>query len=193
MLVMEAPKTADAAIAFRPDSDSRSGLESIAGDWFLAQTKSGKEFQLVDKLWQLGIPSCVPAVERRSNQFGKIKIVKRPLFACYVPFAGDASARYEAVTTQLTIGRISKIVNRERFVKEIGAVKRAVDENPKLVLFHGFISGKLYRVRPGHPLVNVEGIAEINESRATLCLRVSVLGNSWVTEEIDPKFLELAE
>jgi hypothetical protein len=162
-------------------------VRDLAGDWWVAHTKSRAEKAFAWDLIGRGIPHFLPTVEREAVWGGRRRKVRTPLFPGYAFFCGDESARYEAMTT----GRLCQAIpvkRRERFVEEVFALERAVLAGLKLELFPFAVAGRRCRVAAG-PLRGIRGVIVRDADKSRLVLEVEILGQG-ASLEVSADLLE---
>lgn len=153
------------------------GVASVAdlgGAWWVAHTKSRCEKALAWDLHREGVSYFLPLTERQAVWGGRRREVLLPLFTGYVFFCGDPAARHRAMTTD-RICQILPVRDRDKFVRQLTAVERAVASGLQLDLFPFATEGRRCRVAGG-PLAGVEGQIARRDDTTRLVLEVSMLG-----------------
>lgn len=162
-------------------------VRELDGPWWVAHTRSRHEKALAADLLARNVPYFLPMVQRTVVMRGRRLRGMMPLFPGYLFFAGDADARYEALTTS-HVANVIPVVDCDRFVEELGQIEGALASPSGLDPFPYLKQGVRCRIKAG-PLAGIHGIVVRRAGVTRLVLQVEMLGQA-VSTEIDPEFLE---
>lgn len=165
-------------------------LESFAGDWWVAHTKSRAEKALAWDLKRHGISYFLPMREQVKVSGGRKRRVLMPLFASYVFFCGGPEARYQALATN-RLCRVIEVPEQEQLARELATIDRAIGGQAQLDPFPRLAVGERGRVVAG-PLCGVEGVIVERRGMRHLVLQVSMLGQG-ASVQIEPDLVEAIE
>ena len=170
--------------------DGVDSLVDLKGNWWVAHTKSRFEKALAWELLACEIPFFLPMIERTALWGGRRRKVLSPLFPSYVFFCGDAEDRQRVFRTN-RICETLPVLQRERFVSELDAIRRTLACKHQLTLYPFAAVGKHCRVAHG-PMRGIEGIIVRQNGTIRVVLQVSILGQG-AALEIDANMLEPAD
>jgi len=168
-------------------SEGVESLADIAGDWFVAHTKSRAEKALAWDLASLAIPYFLPMSEKTAIWGGRKRKVLLPIFTSYVFFAGGDRERYQAMTTN-RVANVIPVHQRDKLVDELEGIRKALASRNQLDLYPFTAVGKRCRVAKG-VLQGIEGIVIRKDDVLRLVLQVSMLGQG-ASLEITADLLE---
>lgn len=113
-------------------------IDGIPGDWYMAGARRRHVAALAEDLTHWDIPTCVP----RSRQ--------GILIPGYVFAAIETTDQwYMLRQARFSLGVPQRIVNRDRFVREMGALLLSIEHNPDLGLCPKPTLGKVVEVVGG--------------------------------------------
>lgn len=162
-------------------------VRELDGPWWVAHTRSRHEKALAMDLLALRVSYFLPMVERtliiRQRKFRSMM----PLFPGYVFFAGDATARYRALSTS-HVANVITVSDQSRLIEELAQVERALSSPAGLDPFPYLRQGTQCRIKAG-PLAGVQGIVVRRGGVTRLVLQIEMLGQA-VATEIEPELLE---
>jgi transcription antitermination factor NusG len=164
-------------------------LTDIPGDWWVGHTKARAEKSLAWDFVNLSIPYFLPMVEKTAIWGGRKRKVLVPIFPSYVFFAGGEMQRYQAMKTD-RVCQVIPVRQREKFVKELENVRKAMGCRDMLNLYPFAAVGERCRVSSG-PLEGIEGIVIRKDDSLHLVMQVSMLGRG-ASLEITADLLEPA-
>lgn len=165
-------------------------VREFDGQWWVAHTRSRHEKALAVDLLTHRVPYFLPMVERTSIVRGRRLRGMMPLFPGYLFFAGDAGARYQALTTS-HVANVISVVDQDRFVEELSQIELAITSPVGLDPFPYLKQGVKCRIKAG-PLVGIQGVVMRRGGVTRLVLQIEMLGQA-VATEIDPELLELVD
>jgi hypothetical protein len=172
-------------ILFPPTTDD---LASIAGMWFVAQTKARCEKAFASDLAARGIAYFLPMIERITFSGGRKRRGMMPLFANYVFFAAaDQTDRHAALLTD-RLARVIDVRDQRRLIRELSATHRVLKNKIALDPYPFAAVGRRVRVAHG-ALSGTEGVVVRRDGVEKLVLEVGILGQGSAME-IAPEFLE---
>lgn len=164
-------------------------VSEFEGNWYVAHTKSRFEKALACDLIDLGIAYFLPMREKKYVSGGKKRVAMLPIFTSYLFLCSPDT---EAKATVFRTGRIASIidvVDRDRFVRELCAIEKALENDLSLTLTERLTSGQSCRVISG-AMMGTEGrILQVLEGKSRVVLEISALGKG-VEMEIDSTMLE---
>jgi transcription antitermination factor NusG len=162
-------------------------LTDLAGDWWVAHTKARAEKSLAWDFLALSIPYFLPMTQKTAVWGGRKRKILVPIFPSYVFFAGGERQRYLTMTTN-RVCRVMTVLQRDRFVDELEAIRKAMACPDQLSLYPFAAVGRRCRVAKG-PLQGIEGIVIRIEDSLRIVLEVSMLGQG-ASLEITADLLE---
>ena len=149
--------------------------------WFAVHVKSRHEFKVSERLMKAGVEVFLPAVERLNKWKDRNKLVRYPLFPCYL-FVHTTQSHHEKLTVLKTQGVLSLISSApgepESIPEEqIVSLKQAVESKAQLDPYPYLQAGQRVRIKKG-PLTGVEGILIEKAGQHKLVLSVDLLRQS---------------
>jgi transcription antitermination factor NusG len=162
-------------------------LGEIAGEWWVAHTRSRAEKSFVRELLAQRIAYYLPMHERVMVWGGRRRKVLSPLFQSYVFFAGDAEDRQAALRTN-RVAHVFPVRQKERFLAELEAIRFTIQSGTKLDPYPSIAVGTFCRVVRG-PLRGIEGVVIRKDASTRLVLQIRMLGQG-ASLEIAPENLE---
>lgn len=165
-------------------------LVDLGQRWWVAHTKARFEKSFAWDLLAKEIPYFLPMVKRTTVSGGRKRHGMVPLFTSYVFFAGDQTARYQALMTN-RLCQVIEVIDQGQMVQELNAIHRVIQGEVEVDLHPFAVIGRKCRIRQG-ALQGVEGIIIQREAKSRLVLQISALGQA-VSVEIDTDSLEPVE
>jgi transcription antitermination factor NusG len=149
--------------------------------WFAIHVKSRHEFKVADRLIKSGIEVFLPAAERLTEWKDRNKLVRFPLFPCYL-FVHTTRSHHEKLTvlkTQGVINFLNSAPGEPESIPEeqIISLKQAVESKAQLDPYPYLQAGQRIRIKKG-PLKGVEGILVEKAGQHKLILSVDLLRQS---------------
>lgn len=168
-----------------PQSQS---ITDIAGQWWVAHTKSRNEKSLAHDLIARNISYFLPMRPKVSHIRGrKVKSII-PLFGGYLFFCGGQDKRLEVLKTN-RVANIIEVIDQGKLIKELAQIEQVLRAGQQIQP-HSFIKqGQRCIVKSG-PLKNTEGIAQKTKTTTRLILNVEMLGQA-ASVEVDIDNLEI--
>jgi len=170
-------------VLFPPEAS----LESIAGPWWVAHTRSRNEKSLAWFLQQWNIAYFLPLREKISHRKGRKYKTLLPLFSGYVFFSGTEQDRYRALTSN-RIAQVIPVVDQAGLRSELLRIYRALQSGLPIDPHPYLKQGKRCRVKSG-ALMGLEGIVVRKKNHVRILLQVEILGQA-AAVEIDADLLE---
>ena len=162
-------------------------IGELSGPWWVAHTRSRFEKALAEELLRKEVGYFLPMVQRVTFSGGRKRRGLMPLFASYLFFCGDADAR-QAVLATNRVCQIIPVADREKLVRELVAIERAIAHQGALDLYPFAAVGQQCRVKAG-PLLGLSGVVVRRDQESRFVLSVSILGQGAILE-IDADALE---
>lgn len=152
------------------------GDRVAAGDrWWVMQTLSRREKDLMRRLRTLEIAHYCPLVKRRSRSpSGRVRISHVPLFSGYVFVLGPEMHRYKAMTTNC-IARWLEVGNPEKFLFDLRQIQRLIELDAPLTPEARIQPGRRVRVRSGS-MMGLEGVVVKRRGKERLMVALEFLG-----------------
>jgi transcription termination/antitermination protein NusG len=173
-----------------PVAHPEGSIADVSATWWVAHTRSHHEKALAFHLLGWEIPYFLPMAEKTTIIRGRRFRVMMPLFPGYLFFAGDAEARYKALTTS-HIANVIPVADQNRLVAELSQIQQALGSRVGLDPYPYLRKGAECVIRSG-PLRGIRGVIVNRRGNVRLVLRVSMLGQA-VSAEIDPSLVEPAD
>ena len=156
--------------------------------WWALYTRSRCEKELMRRLRAMDIPHYGPVIEKRGRTpKGRINTSYVPLFANYVFLYGDATQRYEALTTNC-VSRDLVVVEGEQLALDLRQLRKLILSGLPITAAMKLEPGEKVRVRSG-PLVGQEGTVLRRHGETRLLIAVKFLQQG-ATVQIDECELE---
>lgn len=182
--------SAAADIALPTSGAAGLSVRSDAGPgvrWRVLHTRSRQEKTVASLLESAGVEHYLPLIEKVRVYRRSKRIVRVPLFACYVFVRGTREEAFFASSS----GRVAKVIesdDQQRLEVELGSLRRALEVERTLDPYPFLTKGRLVRVTAG-PLRGVEGLVDMYQRPRRLVLQIRALGQA-ASLEIDPSLLE---
>jgi len=166
--------------------------DDLAGQWWVAHTKSRNEKALAKDLTRLAIVSYLPLRKKvtRSRRTGRCTLSTVPVFTGYLFFNATEQQRYQAVATR-RVANTLYVPNQRQLVEQIRHIQQVLVTDTVFEHFHGVRVGQWVRVMAGS-LMGVEGRVVRKLGKTRLAVSVDILGQS-VLAEVDANLLEAVE
>jgi transcription antitermination factor NusG len=162
-------------------------LSELAGQWWVAHTKSRFEKAFAWDLLHRGIAYFLPMIERvRLARVRRYRVME-PLFPSYVFFCGTADDRYVAMTTNRLCQTLD-VPDHQTLVRELGTIETALVGKAPLDPYPFAAVGRRCRVIAG-PFLGLEGTVIQRNGVTRLVLQVSMLGQG-AALDVDASMLE---
>jgi transcription antitermination factor NusG len=170
-----------------------SGIDEIAGRFFVAHVKSRMEKVFAWACHAQGIPYYLPMEEVVSVSGRLRRVVKRPLFGGFVFVGGDDE---DGTVRGRVFGmpgnrvcRTLNVVDQGRLRRELSSLDVALRVNPRLSACAFVATGDHCRITGG-PFMGVEGrVLACDDNKAMVALSVTVLGQG-TTLTLDANLVE---
>ena len=133
-------------------------LDEDLGHWWVVRVKPRNEKALAHDLSRIGVGYYLPMMIKRSIRRDNNKPRKSIicLFPGYLPLAGYEENKTEILRTGRIINVI-RVLDQERFVRELGSIKKALDHIKEVGLHPKLAVGQRVMIISG-PLEGVEGV-----------------------------------
>jgi transcriptional antiterminator NusG len=156
-------------------------VKSITAHWFAVHVKSRHEHTVSARLTEAGVEVFSPVVERLSRWKDRNKLIRFPLFPCYV-FVHIPGTHHDKLTVLKVKGVIrflgSTSGEPESIPEEqIISLKTAVESKVSIDPYPYLQEGQRVRVKRG-PLSGVEGVLIERAGQHKLILSVDILCQS---------------
>ncbi|HLJ10426.1 MAG TPA: transcription termination/antitermination NusG family protein [Planctomycetaceae bacterium] len=154
--------------------------------WWALYTRSRREKELMRRLRGLEIPFYGPTIEQRGRTpGGRIRTSYIPLFPNYVFVFGNASQRYDALTTNC-VSRDIPVTDTAQLVGDLRRLRQMLLSGVPIVPESQLEPGARVRVRSG-PLTGQEGtvLRRRGETRLLVAVRFLQQGASVQIDECD--------
>jgi transcriptional antiterminator RfaH len=161
--------------------------------WHVAHTRPRCEKKLADFCRREGLVVELPCVKSLKKYDRKSVAFEKPLFPGYVFFKSPLQQLHHVYQNDYT-ANVLKVTDQMQFEQQLGEILSALSTGC-LIWNDGSLSiGKAVRVRGG-PLSGLSGrIVTMNESSATLCLRLDFIGQGALvvveTSNVEPAIEE---
>jgi hypothetical protein len=160
-------------------------LHEDLGSWCVMHVKPNCEKKVAAYLRNRDIGYYLPLYVKKRNvgYFRRIRTTEVPLFRgylCVVLGKGEQRCLYGSGTFL----RIIQVEDQDRFVRELGAVARAIETEDDLILRPGLAPGKSAVILSG-PLKGMEGVIVGRNPSRRLALSVQMF-NQTVLVRLDP-------
>jgi transcription antitermination factor NusG len=158
--------------------------------WWALYTRSRQEKELMRRLRAMEISFYGPTIERRSRTpGGRLRTAHLPLFPNYVFMYGDASQRWEALTTN-RVSRDIAVVDSSELFHDLRQLRNLILSGVPIVPEDRLVPGMRVRVKSG-PLTGQEGtvLQRRGESRLLVAVRFLQQGASVQMDECELEFL----
>lgn len=162
-------------------------IESFAGHWWVAHTKSRNEKALAQDLIARKIHYFLPmtlSVTRRTRRTVKSLL---PLFTGYMFFCGNDDNRVEVLQTN-RVANIIEVPDQLSFLTELTQIEKALRAGVPISPHPYLKKGQWCRVIAG-PLMGSEGIVQEVKNNLRLILQINLLGQA-ASVEIDVDLIE---
>ncbi len=161
----------------------------LAGQWYVAHTRSRNEKALAWELGRMGVFNYLPLCPRttRSPVTRRVSRSMVPVFPGYVFFHGNPEQRYQALRTN-RIAQVLNVANQEQFYAELLHVHTLLVSQCDFSVAKRLKVGDWVRIVAG-PLQGLEGTIARAADRWRLYLNVTTLGQS-VMVEVDSESVE---
>lgn len=149
--------------------------------WFAVHVKSRHEFQVLERLSKAGVETFLPAVERLSRWKDRNKIVRFPLFPCYL-FVHITRSHHDTLTVLKAKGVVrflGAVPGEPETVPEeqVVSLKKLIESKANIDPYPYLKKGQRVRIRTG-PLAGIEGILVEKAGQHKLVLSVDLLCQS---------------
>lgn len=152
-------------------------------NWFVLQTRSRSEKQLMRHLRANGIAHYGPVISKRyRSPAGRIRNSFIPLFSGYIFMFGTDDDRYKSLTTNCVVKTVP-VVEAERLVRDLRQIQGVITKGVALTPEEQLGEGQRVLVKSG-PFKNYEGVVIRREQKSRLLLSVEFLDKG-VSMEID--------
>jgi transcriptional antiterminator RfaH len=175
------------------DLFDRADTESLDTDqensWWAIYTLSRREKELMRRLLTLEIPFYCPIIpQRQRSPNGRMRTSFIPMFSNYAFIYGDATMRYEALTTNC-VARDFVVSDGVQLTRDLRQIHDLIEIGAPLTRESRLTAGTRVRVKTG-PFRNYEGIIIRREGKTRLLVSVNFLqqGASVLLDdcEVDP-------
>lgn len=149
------------------------------GRWYVLHTRSRQEKAVAEALRGAGVECRLPLAKKTRFYGHRKRVVREPLFSCYLFMRGGDEARYVAIDS----GRVANVIpvlDEARFEHELAQVQRALDVGAEFYA-QALTTGMDVRVVRG-PLRGVEGRVDWQRYPNRLALVVQTLGRATSVE-----------
>ena len=155
------------------------------GLWWVLHTKPNCEKQVAEYLLNRNISYYLPLIRRRVpyGNLGRTRIQEQCLFRGYVCLALEKTQHRQLYDTKKLV-RIIQVGEQERFVKELDAISKAIENHEELLVQPGVVPGKRVLILSG-PLTGSEGMVVRFKKEKHLGLAVHMF-NQTVLVKLDP-------
>ncbi len=170
-------------------ADLRLFARDLAGQWYVAHTRSRHEKILAKELSRMGICNYLPLTRRVTRSVATHRISRSvvPLFPGYVFFNGTEEQRYQTLTTN-RVANVLDVPNQDQLVAELLHIQHLLENTQEFLLANRLKVGEWARIIAG-PLCGLEGIVTRYSGRLRLAMNVTILGQS-VSVEVDHDVVE---
>lgn len=156
-------------------------------EWRVAHVRSRQEKRLARYLLQRGVPYFLPQTTHVATSGGRTRTSHLPLFAGYVFFRGERSAREVVVRSDLTAS-IIEVPDQQLLHRELEQIRQLQLAGASLVPLEEFIPGDAVRITEG-AFAGYSGIVARSGRRDRLIVQISLLRKT-VAVEFEPAVLK---
>lgn len=163
--------------------------DELAGQWWVAHTRSRNEKALAADLARMDIPHYLPLRRKvtRSRKSGRVSESTVPVFTGYLFFNATESQRYRALATN-RVAQTLFVHEQEVLIAQLRYIHQVLATGMEFEHLYGIQVGQWVRVMCG-PLTGVEGCVVKKLTKTRLAINVHTLGQS-VVVEVDGNWLE---
>jgi hypothetical protein len=170
-------------------ADAESSDTNHENSWWAIYTLSRREKELMRRLLALEIPFYCPIIpQRQRSPSGRLRTSYLPMFSNYAFIYGDATQRYEALTTNC-VARDFVVSDGIQLTRDLRQIHDLIEIGAPLTRESRLAAGTRVRVKTG-PFRNYEGTIIRREGRTRLLVSVNFLqqGASVLLDdcEVDP-------
>ena len=163
-------------------------LAEIAGQWWVARTKSRNEKALAWWLHQSSIAYFLPMREKTTRRKGRVFKSLLPLFSGYLFFSATEEQRVTALTSN-RIAQLLEVPDQQQLLGDMTAIHDAISKGASLDPHPYLKQGDRCRVAAG-PLAGLEGMLVRRKGVTRLVLQIDMLGQA-AAAEVDADLVEL--
>ena len=162
-------------------------INEMAGYWWAVHVKPRQEKALAREIVRGCGGYFLPMYEKALHSKGRSWRSLVVLFPGYLFFCGGEPDRIALLSTGRAV-RLIPVPDRDRFVRELSAIERMIDNDMPIGPVSKLTRGRPCRIIDG-PLAGSEGVVERRQGRRRFVVMVSMLGQG-AAVEVDAESLE---